>query len=61
METETALLKRQGEILFNFWSMKHQFWSMKHQNDRPIGDLSLVDFMEMIAFLKTMENKNGNN
>jgi hypothetical protein len=54
MTNDIALLKRQGEILFNFWMRKKQ-------NDRHIGDLTLVDFIEMIAFLKTMENKNGNN
>jgi hypothetical protein len=49
METDTALLKRKGEILF-------KFWSMKHQNDRRIGDLTLGDFIEMIAFLNQVEN-----
>jgi hypothetical protein len=44
METNVALLKRKGGILF-------KFWSMKRQNDRRIGDLTLGDFMEMIAFL----------
>jgi hypothetical protein len=29
---------------------------MKHQNDRRIGDLTLGDFMEMIAFLNQVEN-----
>jgi hypothetical protein len=49
MKTDAALLKRKGEILF-------KFWSMKHQNDRRIGDLTLGDFMEMIAFLNQVEN-----
>jgi hypothetical protein len=54
MTNDTALLKRQGEILF-------KFWMRKKQNDRRIGDLTLFDFMEMIAFLKITENENGIN
>jgi hypothetical protein len=52
METDTATLSRQGTALFNFMSMKHQ-------NDKHIGDLTIGDFVEMIAFLAEMETRNA--
>jgi hypothetical protein len=61
MTENTALLKRQGTALLNFMSMKRQ-------NDRPIGDLTLGDFVEskiseaeMIAFLAELESDNAGN
>jgi hypothetical protein len=48
MTKNTAILNRQGMALFNFMSMKHQ-------NDKHIGDLTIGDFVEMIAFLTEME------
>jgi hypothetical protein len=48
MTKNIALLERQGTILFNFMSMKQQ-------NDKHIGDLTIEDFIEMIAFLAEME------
>jgi hypothetical protein len=49
METDTAVLNRQGTALFNYMSMKHQ-------NDNHIGD-----FIEMIAFLNQVEKQNESN
>jgi hypothetical protein len=54
MEIDTAVLNRQGTALFNFMSMKHQ-------NDKRIGDLTIRDFIEMIAFLTEVEANNGSN
>jgi hypothetical protein len=54
METDTATLSRQGTTLFNFISMKHQ-------NDKHIGDLTIGDFIEMVAFLQKAENQNERN
>jgi hypothetical protein len=39
-----AALSRQGTILFNFWLRKQS-------NDKRIGDLTMQDFIEMVAFL----------
>jgi hypothetical protein len=50
METDTALLKRKGEILF-------KFWSMKHQNDKRIGDLTIGDFVDMCEALARIKKK----
>jgi hypothetical protein len=54
MEKDTATLSRQGTALFNFMGMKHQ-------NDKHIGDLTIGDFVEMVAFLAEMEIKNAAN
>jgi hypothetical protein len=54
METDNATLSRQGTALFNYMSMKHQ-------NDKHIGDLTVGDFIEMVAFLTEMEAKNAAN
>jgi hypothetical protein len=54
MEIDTAILSRQGMALFNYMSMKHQ-------NYRRIGDLTIGDFVEMIAFLNQAENQNERN
>jgi hypothetical protein len=54
MEINTAIINRHALLLFNFWASKKQ-------NDKRIGDLTVGDFFEMIAFLNTMENENGNN
>ncbi|MDR1333903.1 MAG: hypothetical protein LBJ71_01650 [Holosporaceae bacterium] len=54
MMKNTALLQRQGTALFNFIGMKHQ-------NDKHIGDLTIGDFIEIIAFLTKMERQNENN
>jgi hypothetical protein len=52
MNIDTAVLNRQGMTLFNYMSMKHQ-------NGKRIGDLTIGDFVEMIAFLAEMETKEG--
>jgi hypothetical protein len=48
MTTNTAILNRQGEALFNFMSIKHQ-------NDKKIGELTVKDFLEMCEFLAELE------
>jgi hypothetical protein len=50
METDTALLKRQALVLFNFWLKKQQ-------NDKRIGDLTIGDFVEMCEVLTTAKIK----
>jgi hypothetical protein len=52
MNIDTAILNRQALLLFNFWANKKQ-------NDKRIGDLSIGDFVEMIAFLAETETKNA--
>jgi hypothetical protein len=54
MGTDNATLSRQGMALFNFMSMKHQ-------NNKHIGDLTVGDFIEMVAFLAEMETQNAAN
>jgi hypothetical protein len=54
MTKNTAILNRQGTALFNYMTMKHQ-------NDKHIGDLTVGDFIEMVAFLAEMETKNAAN
>jgi hypothetical protein len=54
MTKNVALLERQGIALFNFLSMKHQ-------NDKHVGDLTVGDFIEMVAFLAESEVENAAN
>jgi hypothetical protein len=54
MTKNFALLERQGTALFNFWLKKQP-------KDKRIGDLTIGDFVEMIAFLAEMETKNAAN
>jgi hypothetical protein len=54
METDTATLSRQALLLSNFWANKKQ-------NDKRIGDFTIGDFVEMVAFLAEMETQHENN
>jgi hypothetical protein len=49
MEINTALLKRQALVLFNFWS------ATKNKNKR-IGDLTIGDFFELCKLLGEIKN-----
>jgi hypothetical protein len=52
MKIDTATFSRQALVLFNFWLKKQP-------KDKHIGDLTVGDFIEMIAFLAEMETKNA--
>jgi hypothetical protein len=54
MGTDNATFSRQALVLFNFWLKKQP-------KDKHIGDLTIGDFVEMIAFLAEMETKNATN
>ena len=52
MTDKKRLINRQALVLFNFW-LKGQ------EKDKPIGSLTIGDFIEMCGFLNEMEVSNG--
>ena len=53
MTDNTALLQRKALALFNFLSNKHL-------NDKKIGELSLQDILEIVAFMLKEESHGTN-
>ena len=53
MTDNTALLQRKALALFNFLSNKHL-------NDKKIGELSLQDIPEIVAFMLKEESHGTN-